>query len=33
MLAHHGVAVEEEAAEQQAQLSFDESVAEGGRQV
>ena len=34
-LAHHGVAVEEEegAAEQQAQLGFDEAVAEGGRAV
>lgn len=34
-LAHHGVAVEEEegAAEQQAQRSFDEAVAEGGRAV
>lgn len=34
-LAHHGVAVEEEegAAEQQAQLGFDEEVAEGGQAV
>lgn len=34
-LAHHSVAVEEEegAAEQQAQLGFDEAVAEGGRAV
>ena len=34
-LTHHGVAVEEEegAAEQQAQLGFDEAVAEGGRAV
>lgn len=34
-LAHHGVAVEEEegAADQQAQLGFDEAVAEGGRPV
>lgn len=34
-LAHHGVAVEEEegAVEQQAQLGFDEAVAEGGRAV